>query len=136
MAVRALSGEVESERILVVEDREDVAHLAQMMLEDEGYVTEIAYNAREALAVMDKWPFDLLFTDLIMPGGMNGVMLAREARKRFPAVRVLLTTGYSENSIERTGTGGEAFDVISKPYLPNDLAKKIRLVLEGPTGVG
>ncbi|RYF59352.1 MAG: response regulator, partial [Comamonadaceae bacterium] len=78
----------------------------------------------------------LLFTDLIMPGGMNGVVLAREARKRFPGIRILLTTGYSESSIERTGTGGEEFDVISKPYLPHDLARKIRLVLEGPTGVG
>lgn len=126
----------ENERVLIVEDREDVAQLAQMMLEDEGYSTGVAYNAREALAVLDKWPFDLLFTDLIMPGGMNGVMLAREARKRFPGIRILLTTGYSESSIERTGTGGEEFDVISKPYLPHELSKKIRLVLDGPTGVG
>lgn len=125
-----------TERILIVEDREDVAQLAKMMLEDEGFTTEVAYNAREALAIMDKADFDMLFTDLIMPGGMNGVSLAREARRRDPSIKILLTTGYSENSIERTGSGGEEFEVLSKPYLPNELAKKVRVVLDGPTGVG
>ncbi|TRX74145.1 histidine kinase famiy protein [Pseudomonas mangiferae] len=125
------------ERILVVEDRPDVAELARMVLEDYGYVAEIALNAKEALDAMATGAeFDLLFTDLIMPGGMNGVMLAREARRRRPQLKVLLTTGYAENSIERTDLGGSEFDTISKPYMPADLAKKVRIVLDGPTGVG
>lgn len=124
------------ESILIVEDRPDVAELARMVLEDYGYRSQIALNAREALAVLDEGKhFDLLFTDLIMPGGMNGVMLAREVKRRQPRIKVLLTTGYAENSIERTDLGGSEFDVISKPYMPGDLARKVRMTLDGPTGV-
>ncbi|PZW68650.1 PAS domain S-box-containing protein [Pseudomonas sp. URMO17WK12:I1] len=125
-----------TERVLVVEDRPDVADLARMVLEDYGYVADIALNAREALLRLDVAEYDLLFTDLIMPGGMNGVMLAREARRRKPGLKVLLTTGYAENSLERTDAGGSEFDVISKPYVPNELARKVRQVIDGPTGVG
>jgi len=125
-----------TERVLVVEDRPDVADLAKMILEDYGYMAEIALNAREALQMLEVADYDLLFTDLIMPGGMNGVMLAREARRRKPGLRVLLTTGYSESSLERTDAGGSEFDVISKPYVPTDLIRKVRQVIEGPTGVG
>ena len=125
-----------TERVLVVEDRPDVADLARMVLEDYGYVADIALNAREALSRLDGADYDLLFTDLIMPGGMNGVMLAREARRRKPDLKVLLTTGYAESSLERTDAGGSEFDVISKPYVPNELARKVRQVIDGPTGVG
>lgn len=123
------------ESVLIVEDRPDVAELARLTLQDYGYATAIVYNGRDALKMLGETSFDLLFTDLIMPGGMNGVMLAREARRRFPKLKVLLTTGYAENSIERTDVGGSEFDVISKPYLPSDLARKIRMVIDGPTGV-
>ena len=77
-----------TERVLVVEDRPDVADLAKMVLEDYGYVAEIALNAREALQMLDAADYDLLFTDLIMPGAMNGVLLAREARRRRPRIKV------------------------------------------------
>lgn len=123
------------ERILVVEDRPDVAELARMVLEEYGYSCELAYSGKEALALLKADHFDLLFTDLIMPGGMNGVMLAREAKRLYPSLKVLLTTGYSENSLERTDAGGNDLDVISKPYIPTDLAKKVRQVLVGPNGV-
>lgn len=123
------------ERILVVEDRPDVAELARMVLEEYGYSCELAYSGKEALALLKAEHFDLLFTDLIMPGGMNGVMLAREAKRLYPSLKVLLTTGYSENSLERTDAGGNDLDVISKPYIPTDLAKKVRQVLIGPNGV-
>lgn len=107
-----------------------------MVLDDYGYTTEIVYNAREALSKFESGArYDLLFTDLIMPGGMNGVMLAREVRRRYPGVKVLLTTGYAENSIERTDIGGSEFDVVSKPCMPHDLARKVRQVLDGPNGI-
>ncbi|UCJ18844.1 PAS domain-containing protein [Pseudomonas sp. MM211] len=125
-----------TERVLIVEDRPDVADLAKMVLEDYGYIAEISMNAREALLMLDMADYDLLFTDLIMPGGMNGVMLAREARRRKPGLKVLLTTGYSESSLESTDAAGSEFEVISKPYVPTDLARKVRQVIEGPTGVG
>lgn len=125
-----------TERILVVEDRIDVAELAKMTLEDYGYVAEIAMDAREALTLLEVAEYGLLFTDLIMPGGMNGVMLAREARRRKPGLKVLLTTGYAESSLERTDAGGSEFDVIAKPYVPTDLIRKVRQVIDGPTGIG
>jgi PAS domain S-box-containing protein len=135
-APRQPQGRTGYERILIVEDRPDVAELSKMVLEDLGYATDIALNAREALRKFDAGSsYDLLFTDLIMPGGMNGVMLAREVRRRLPKIKVLLTTGYAENSIERTDIGGSEFDVIAKPCMPQALARKVRQVLDGPNGV-
>ncbi|MDQ7996921.1 MAG: histidine kinase famiy protein [Luteibacter sp.] len=123
-------------RILVVEDREDVAELARDILEQYGYTVSVSHNATSALERLDGGEtFDLLFTDLIMPGSMNGVMLARQVRERLPRVRILLTTGYANSSIEREDAGGREFEMIHKPYARADLARKVRLVLEGPTGI-
>lgn len=75
-----------------------------------------------------------------MPGGMNdvmnGVMLARVARERQPKIRVLPTTGYAEASLARTDAGGSEFEIIVKPYRRLDLARRVRRVRDGPTGVG
>lgn len=126
-----------SERVLIVEDREDVAELAEMLLQDGGYHTRVATDGRTALKFLDEGEtFDLLFTDLIMPGGMNGVVLAREFKRRLPKVKVLLTTGYAESSLERTDAGGSEFEVLNKPFTRQQLLRKVRLVMEGPTGVG
>ncbi len=126
-----------TETILVVDDRIDVAQVAQAMLEAIGYTTLHAKNAREALAILGgETSIDLLFTDLIMPGGMNGVMLAREARRLRPSIKVLLTTGYADSSLERTDAGGTEFDVLHKPYRHTELTRRVRIVLDGPTGVG
>jgi PAS domain S-box-containing protein len=136
-AVRQAKVRQGTETILVVDDRDDVAELAASILEDFGYRILMAHSGREALAILDREePVDLLFSDLIMPGGMNGVVLAREARRRQPRLKVLLTTGYAEASLERTNAGGREFEVIAKPYGRLDLARKVRLVLDGPTGVG
>nr|WP_210317668.1 histidine kinase famiy protein [Salinarimonas ramus] len=126
-----------SETILVVDDRIEVADLAESILSDFGYTILRAANAREALDVLDGTRgVDLLFSDLIMPGGMNGVMLAREARRRRPKLRILLTTGYAEASLERRDAGGAEFDVLDKPYRRSELVRMVRRVLDGPTGVG
>ena len=94
-------------------------------------------SGRQALELLDGGDrVDLLFSDLIMPGGMNGVMLAREARRRQPRLKVLLTTGYAEASLERTDAGGTEFEIINKPYRRMELARRVRLTLDGPTGVG
>ena len=126
-----------TETILIVDDREDVAELARTILRDFGYTTLMAGNGREALEILDgNDRIDLIFTDLIMPGGMNGVMLAREARRRQPRLKVLLTTGYAEASLERTDAGGSEFAVLNKPYRRTDLIRRVRAVLDGPTGTG
>ncbi|UMY17499.1 PAS domain-containing protein [Methylobacterium organophilum] len=125
-----------TETILIVDDRGEVAETARMILEDFGYAILMARNAREAIAVLEgDRRVDLLFSDLIMPGGMNGVMLARAARERHPRIKVLLTTGYAEASLERTDAGGSEFELINKPYRRMDLVRRVRRVLDGPTGV-
>ncbi|EJM97741.1 PAS domain S-box [Herbaspirillum sp. YR522] len=123
------------EHILVVDDRIEVAELAQAMLESLGYGVSMVNAPAEALQLLQAGTHvDLLFTDLIMPGSINGVLLAREARRLAPDIKVLLTTGYASESIERHDADGE-FAVIAKPYRHDELARKIRIVLDGATGV-
>ncbi|GJE70791.1 hybrid sensor histidine kinase/response regulator [Methylorubrum podarium] len=126
-----------TETVLVVDDRPDVAATAGVILEDFGYKVTVVDTPRAALEILDgEARIDLLFTDLIMPGGMNGVMLARAARERQPKIKVLLTTGYAEASLERTDAGGTEFEIINKPYKRMELARRVRRVIDGPTGVG
>ena len=126
-----------SETVLVVDDRPDVAATAGVILEDFGYKVTVVDGPTAALDILDgEGRIDLLFTDLIMPGGMNGVMLARAARERQPKIKVLLTTGYAEASMERTDAGGTEFEIINKPYKRMELARRVRRVIDGPTGVG
>lgn len=124
------------ETVLVVEDRDDVAEMARLILVDLGYTVLRATDGRAALAMLEaEQTIDLLFTDLVMPGDLDGVALAREAKRRRPHLKVLLTTGYAEASIERTDAGGREFDVLNKPYGRSELSRKVRLILDGPTGV-
>jgi CheY-like chemotaxis protein len=125
-----------TETILVVEDRPDVAELARMILEDYGYTVLHAPNGRDALAMIEgDTPIDLLFSDLIMPGEIDGVALGRVAKQRRANLKVLLTTDYAEASLERSDVGGSEFDVLNKPYGRAELARKVRVILDGPTGV-
>jgi PAS domain S-box-containing protein len=125
-----------AETILVVDDRIEVAELAQAMLESLGYNAVTVHSPAEAIVVLERSDhIDLLFSDLIMPGSMNGVVLAREARRRMPSIRVLLTTGYASESLENTNAGGVEFQVLNKPYSRDELARKVRLILDGPNGV-
>ena len=83
--------------ILVVEDNPDVADVTATLLEQIGYRVLRAGNAVEALERIEGGePIDLVFSDIVMPGGMNGIHLAQEVSERYPAIRVLLTTGYSD----------------------------------------
>ena len=127
------------ETILVVDDRPEVASLSRDMLEDLGYTVHTASSAREALELVrdseGRWVPDLLFSDLIMPGGMNGFSLAREMRKRLPSVRILLTTGFAGSSDGKNSDEGVEFEILKKPYRLADLARRVRMVLDGPTGV-
>ncbi|KQN91453.1 histidine kinase [Sphingomonas sp. Leaf67] len=125
------------ETVLVVEDQPDIGDLAESILNDVGYRVVRAGNGPEAIDILDRGTaIDLLFTDLIMPGGMNGVMLAREAKRQRPRLKVLLTTGYAEASIERVDARGTEFDLIGKPYKRADLIARIRQVLDGAMGAG
>ncbi len=126
-----------TERVLIVDDREEVAEMTELMLSSLGYRTVTCLRATDALqALQHDGAFDLLLSDLIMPGGINGVMLARRARQLKPRLKVLLTTGFADASLENSGSGEGEFDIIFKPYGQDELARRVRQVLQGPTGVG
>lgn len=126
------------ETVLVVDDRVEVANLSRDMLEGLGYRVMTANSGREAVdlvdALGDQPPPSLLFSDLIMPGGMNGYALARELRRRLPGLKVLLTTGFAGSADGKNSDEGVEFEVIKKPYRLADLARRVRMVLDGPTG--
>ena len=96
-----------------------------------GYTTLEAGNAAEALVIIDNTAtIDLLFTDVIMPGSMNGRQLADEALKRRPALKTLFTSGYTENAIIHHGRLDTGVLLLAKPYRKSDLARMIRLALD------
>jgi len=117
------------ETILVVEDDKLVRDYVLTQLHSLGYVTLDAANATEAMALAHTGPpFDLLFTDVIMPG-MNGRQLADEILKVRPGLRVLFTSGYTENAIIHHGRLDEGVLLLAKPYRKSDMAIMIRKAL-------
>jgi signal transduction histidine kinase len=123
-------GEHGGESILIVEDDALVREYVVTQISRFGYRTMAAGNAAEALALIDGAErFDLLFTDVIMPGGLNGRQLATEALKRRPELKVLYTSGYTENAIVHHGRLDAGVLLLPKPYLSSDLARMIRIAL-------
>jgi len=119
-----------AEAILLVEDDELVRENAQAQLLSLGYQVIPAANAAEALVVIrSDTAIDLLFTDVIMPGGMNGRELAEAAREIRPGLRVLFTSGYTQDVILHQGRLDPGVQLLSKPYRRTDLARKIREAL-------
>jgi CheY-like chemotaxis protein len=111
-------------RILVVEDNEEVGQFSTELLQDLGYTTKRANNAKQALALIaaDKLAFDLVFSDVIMPG-MNGVEFATILREQYPELPVVLTSGYSSVLAENAHHG---FELIQKPYSVEALSRTLR----------
>jgi PAS domain S-box-containing protein len=116
--------------VLVVDDDEGVLDLAVHHLRALGCRVLSARSGEEALEILRQAPdgVDLLFTDLSMPGGMTGLMLAERARALHPGLRVLLATGYSDDLVGRAAPMPGA-DVLGKPYSQTDLASRVRAVL-------
>jgi signal transduction histidine kinase/CheY-like chemotaxis protein len=122
-AVTAIDGQFEG-HILLVEDDNEVAALAAEMLKSIGFGVTRVTGATAALgALADNRPVNLVFSDIMMPGGMSGVELAREIRKRRPELPVLLATGYQEAA---TGAAKDGVGVLLKPYTMEDLATALR----------
>jgi signal transduction histidine kinase len=118
------------ESILIVEDDALVREYVVTQISRFGYHTLAAGNGAEALAIIDGLErIDLLFTDVIMPGGLNGRQLATEALKRRPELKVLYTSGYTENAIVHHGRLDAGVLLLPKPYLSSDLARMIRTAL-------
>ena len=116
--------------VLIVEDDPEVADMIALLLEELGYEVRLAADAGQALSLVRRGDaIDLVFSDIVMPGGLNGVDLARTMRRRFPQIAVLLTTGYGIEA----GTAREAgFAILPKPYCPDLLDQAIRDVLRPP----
>ncbi|MEO6224400.1 MAG: PAS domain S-box protein [Sphingomicrobium sp.] len=113
-------------RALVVEDDLIVAELAAGMLDELGFETIVAHSAKEALDQLAGGAKpQLIFTDVVMPGGISGIELARNVRKRFPELPILLTTGYSEQI-----GGAHGFPVLQKPYELETLAGALGQLLK------
>jgi PAS domain S-box-containing protein len=121
-----------SETILVVEDDALVRGFVVTQLQALGYRTIAAHDARSAMAVMERGePFDLLFTDLIMPGGMSGRELADAVARRRPGVGVLYTSGYGDSGVMHDRRLDEGLLLLMKPYRKQQLARMLRQALNG-----
>ena len=121
-----------AETILVVEDDKDVRDQSVEALGELGYRVLQAADGPSALRLLRREAHvDLLFTDVVLPAGMTGAQVAREARDIQPGLKVLFTTGYARNAIVHNGRLDPGVQLITKPYSFADLAAKIRDVLDG-----
>ena len=118
--------------ILVVEDDEDVLSVTAESLRELGYRVVTAVNAAQALEILrGDQPIDLLFSDVIIPGGTNGAQLAVTARRVRPELKVLLTSGYTATALSLEHGLPDNLNVVGKPYQRDELAKKLRLAISG-----
>jgi signal transduction histidine kinase/DNA-binding response OmpR family regulator len=119
-----------TETVLVVEDDDGVRDTSVALLSDLGYRVLKAHDAQSAFAIVNSgMKIDLLFTDVVMPGPMRSVELARKAKALLPGMAVLYTSGYTENSIVHGGRLDAGVELLSKPYTREALARKVRHVL-------
>jgi PAS domain S-box-containing protein len=121
-----------TETILVVEDDHALRNYAADILRELGYRVVEAATGAEALEMLDReHSVDLLFTDIVMPGGMNGRDLAHEATSRRPGLKVLFTTGYTRNAIVHHGRLDPGVQLIGKPFSFKELGARVRSLLDG-----
>jgi CheY-like chemotaxis protein len=120
------------ETVLVVDDESVLRELVREILTAQGYRVLEASDGVEALAVWDEHrdKVDLLLTDIAMPGGLSGRDLAEKLRKEDPLLPIILSSGYSQEMIERSGDTVQGATYLSKPYLPAELAQAVRHALD------
>jgi CheY-like chemotaxis protein len=122
------------ERILVVEDDPRVRAGVLEQLEGLGYLATGASDGAAGLAAFEaaRHPFDLLLTDVIVPGPMNGKALADEVSRRWPGTRLVFMSGYSENILSTQGRLEAGVLLLNKPFRKHELAKMVRTALDAP----
>ena len=119
------------ETVLVLEDDDDVRSYSTEILRELGYRVLEAHDGTSALRILDQQPrVNLLFTDVVLPGGMTGAQVAAQARTVRPSLKVLFTTGYARNAIIHHGRLDKGVHLITKPFSFNDLATKVRDILD------
>ena len=126
-----------SETILLVEDDEEVRKFSVEVLREHGYPIHAAADGARALSLLEtESDISLLFTDVVLPGGMNGRQLADEARRRRPELKVLYATGYTRNAIIHQGRLDAEVELLTKPFTAEALARKVRQILDAQTTAG
>jgi PAS domain S-box-containing protein len=118
------------ESILLVDDEEGLLTFAEHLLNERGYKVYSAKNAEEALKILQHSPIDLLFTDVVMPGELNGYALAEKALQMNQDIKVLITSGFAEKVGNNKEYEKYAFERITKPYNNQELARKLRQLLD------
>jgi PAS domain S-box-containing protein len=119
------------ETVLVVEDDPFVRNFAVSTLEGLGYRVLSAVDAQGALARINQGErIDILFTDVVMPGNVNGLQLAEQAKQILPGVKILLTSGYALETLAARGRLPQGVTILHKPYRKADLAKRLSEILE------
>jgi PAS domain S-box-containing protein len=120
-----------NERILVVEDNPEVRETVVRQLRDLGYETLEAAGGPEAVTILNSNErVDLLFSDVVMPGGMDGTELAEAATRLRPGLKILLTSGFARASIQEGATNAYLKNLLSKPYRKAELAERLRATLD------
>ncbi|MEE4359906.1 MAG: ATP-binding protein [Pseudomonadales bacterium] len=117
-------------RVLVVEDEDGVRDLVRAMLDQLGYVSDVAATVEEAIALHDASTYDLVLTDVVLAGGDNGLDLVRTLRERTPGVRALFMSGYSEEAFRSRGSGDEPLELLLKPFGLVALGDRIEQMLQ------
>jgi two-component system NtrC family sensor kinase len=126
----AVSAKLATGTVLVVEDNAEVAEVAKSYFEELGYRVKQAASAQAGLDRIERdGDIDVVFSDILMPGGMNGLELAEAIRRRFPGIEVLLTTGYSSSVPDAVRRG---FEVLQKPYNLATLERALRETQRAP----
>jgi CheY-like chemotaxis protein len=119
------------ETVLVLEDDPDVRSYSAEILRELGYRVLEAHDGPSALRTLEQHPcVDLLFTDVVLPGGVTGAQVAAQAKASRPRLKVLFTTGYARNAIIHHGRLDKGVQLITKPSSFNDLAGKVRDMLD------
>jgi CheY-like chemotaxis protein len=118
-------------RVLMVEDEPSVREFVCALLTSLGYDAQAVASGPEALKVLERdRSFDLLFTDIVLPQGMSGLELARQARAISPGLKVLLTSGYPEEAFQHHGRPEADMPLLRKPFRRKALAEALRRVIE------
>ena len=121
----------EKKKVLIVEDDEDVRDPLVMMLNTLGYETHEAEDSLAALIILEDIPnIDLLFTDVVLPGSMNGKELAQVARRRYRTLNILLTSGYPAKDLPEGHELDEEFYLLAKPYTLKELTERMKVAME------
>lgn len=122
-----------AERLLIVEDEDTLCESLQRVLSRDGYEVEIAGSAEAALALLERKTFDLIISDIILPG-LSGIELLKKYRARVPGQKVIIMTAYASMEVAVESIKAGACDFMVKPLMHDELKRAVRKALEKESG--